>query len=40
MYIYNIQGNKGGVGIRFNLYDSSFCVINSHLNAHQDGVQR
>lgn len=36
--IANTLGNKGGVGIRLCIYDSSFCFINSHLAAHQEGV--
>lgn len=34
------MGNKGGVGIRFQLYDSTICIVNSHLAAHFDHVQR
>ncbi len=35
-----LQGNKGGVVARFMFYDSSICILNSHLNAHYDRVQR
>eukprot|EP01125_Pyxidicula_operculata_P009060 TRINITY_DN2995_c0_g1_i1.p1 TRINITY_DN2995_c0_g1~~TRINITY_DN2995_c0_g1_i1.p1 ORF type:complete len:1046 (+),score=258.08 TRINITY_DN2995_c0_g1_i1:52-3189(+) len=36
--IANTLGNKGGVGIRFCLYDTKFCFINSHLAAHIERV--
>jgi hypothetical protein len=35
-----IQGNKGGVGVRLSLHDTSICFINSHLAAHQGEIER
>ena len=35
-----LQGNKGVVGVRFNIHSSSICVVNSHLAAHAEEVQR
>ena len=32
----NILGNKGAVGISFQLYGKSFLFISSHLSAHQE----
>ena len=38
MFVF--QGNKGGVGISFKLFDTSICFVNSHFAAHQDEVER
>lgn len=38
--LLGVMGNKGGVGIRFNINDSSFCIVNCHLNAYMDNVPR
>ncbi|OCF75027.1 phosphatidylinositol phosphate phosphatase [Kwoniella mangroviensis CBS 8886] len=33
-----LSGNKGGVAIRFQLYDSDICFVTSHLTAGQSNV--
>jgi hypothetical protein len=35
-----LQGNKGGVGVRFRLYDSYLTFVNSHLASGTKEVER
>lgn len=35
-----VFANKGGVGIRFELYESSFCFFSTHLAAHKKEIQK
>ena len=37
--LFGTAGNKGGVGIRMQIYDSDVCFICSHLAAHKNNVQ-
>ncbi|EIW69000.1 hypothetical protein TREMEDRAFT_39318 [Tremella mesenterica DSM 1558] len=36
--LQGLSGNKGGVGIRLDLFDSSFCFMTCHLAAGQNNV--
>lgn len=37
--IMGVLGNKGGVGISMNVFDSSICFLSAHLAAHSENVE-
>ena len=37
--IMGVLGNKGGIGISMNIFDSSICFISAHLAAHTENVE-
>ena len=34
------QGNKGAVAVHFNLHHSSLCIVNAHLPAQMEEVEK
>ncbi|CAH8594722.1 unnamed protein product [Heterobilharzia americana] len=38
--VLNVMGNKGGVGLRMTIFNSSLCFVNCHLAAGKEKVKR
>ncbi|CAH8610918.1 unnamed protein product [Schistosoma bovis] len=38
--VFNVMGNKGGVGIRLTIFNSSLCFVNCHLAAGEANLDR
>jgi phosphatidylinositol-bisphosphatase len=38
--VMRVLGNKGAVSIRFNIYETSVCFVNSHLAAFAHNTER